>query len=546
MMTLRPIALSAAVAVTVIAGPVLAQAPSSTQVARSDAGVVATAHPLATAAATRMLELGGNAADAAVAAAFALAVVEPSMNGIGGRTQILMHLPSGEIRGIDATTQAPATYDPETAPQARYGYPTVGVPGAVAGLMRLHGEYGTLPRETVMAPAIDYAEHGVRLLKAEALRQSMAATQVGEFEGGTYFQTADGSSYGAGELFVQTDLAWTLRAIAMGGADAFYRGAVAERIVRDMEAKGGAVTRKSLAEYEAVDGQIVRGSYRGYELAAMYLPTAGAVTIEILQILENFDLSSMGPVEWAAVVGQAMALAFQDSRLQGQPGADEKLTSKEFARERANEVRVPEGVTTGGLSIPEQPERPDDDGHTTHMSVVDADGFAISLTQTVGPLMGSKVVAPGLGFVYAATLGGYLGDMKPGERANSFISPLMVLKDGRPVLVLGAAGGARIVSAVAQAVLRVIDQDKSLPEALAAPRIHPGFDGSLELETSPGVGWSPDVVEALRAMGLEVRTQDGIGRFGRVHALRFHPETGEWEAVAEPDWEGVAAAAVRR
>ena len=174
-----------AVALTITALALVASqkatAQSALQTTRSQSGAVASAHPLATEAGVRMLELGGNAADAAVATGFAIAVVEPTMNSIGGRNQILIRLPNGMVRGIDGTTQAPATYNPETAPQASYGYPVIAVPGVVAGLLRLHNEHGSLPLATVMAPAIDYAENGYRLLPGEAGRQAANARQSAEF-----------------------------------------------------------------------------------------------------------------------------------------------------------------------------------------------------------------------------------------------------------------------------------------------------------------------------------------------------------------------------
>jgi len=163
----------------------------------------------------------------------------------------------------------------------------------------------------------------------------------------------------------------------------------------------------------------------------------------------------------------------------------------------------------------------------------------VSLTQTIGPNLGSKVATPGLGFLYAATLGGYLGRMEPGERARSSISPLMVLRDGEPVLVLGAAGGARIISAVVQAVLRVVDQGMSLPDALAAARVHP-IDGGIAMETSPGIGWTPEVVAEIESWGMEVEEVEREGAFGRIHGIWVDAQTGHSVGVADPDWEGAA------
>ena len=573
----------------------LAGAP---QVASSMDGVVVAAQPLAAAAGAEMLGAGGNAADAAVAAAFAISVVEPSMNSIGGRTQILVRLPDGTFAGIDATTQAPATYDPETAPQASYGYPTVGVPGAVAGLGRLLRDHGTLPLADVMAPAIALAENGYRLLPGEAIRQGMGAQQLAEFDGSrAHFLTPDGDAREVGDLFTQPDLAATLRTIAEGGEDAFYRGPIAQRIVADMEAHGGAVTASALADYRALDVPVVHGSYRGYDLAGTDVSASGAVTIGILHILENFDMASLDSDSWAALVGTVVARAFEERIAARGSGFGDLafMTDKEWAADVAAGIDVPGAVfdraaaaatpalpapvllgsLAPALPAPVLPRSPapaprgpalaswpgepadaftppgatmtDWDGstwgsassHTTHLSAADGNGMYVSLTQTIGPNLGSKVATPGLGFLYAATLGGYLGHMEPGERARSSISPLMVVKDGQPVLVLGAAGGARIISAVVQAVLRVVDHGMSLPDALAAARVHP-IDGGIAMETSPGIGWSSDDVAEVESWGLEVQEVERAGAFGRIHAIWVDPETGEMVGVADPDWEGAA------
>ncbi len=561
-------------------GPAPGDLAGAPQVASSMDGVVVAAQPLAAAAGAEMLGAGGNAADAAVAAAFAISVVEPSMNSIGGRTQILVRLPDGTFAGIDATTQAPATYDPETAPQASYGYPTVGVPGAVAGLSRLLRDHGTLPLADVMAPAIALAENGYRLLPGEAIRQGMGAQQLAEFDGSrAHFLTPDGDAREAGDLFTQPDLAATLRIIAEGGEDAFYRGPIAERIVADMEGHGGAVTASALDDYRALDVPVVHGSYRGYDLVGTDVPASGAVTIGILHILENFDMASLDSDSWAGLVGTVVARAFEERIAARESGFGDLafMTDKEWAADVAAGIDVPGAVfdRAAAAATPALPASPtpaqrgpalasrpgeladaftppgatmtDWDGstwgsassHTAHLSAADGNGMYVSLTQTIGPNLGSKVATPGLGFLYAATLGGYLGHMEPGERARSSISPLMVVKDGQPVLVLGAAGGARIISAVVQAVLRVVDHGMSLPDALAAARVHP-IDGGIAMETSPGIGWSSDDVAEVESWGLEVQEVERAGAFGRIHGIWVDPETGEMVGVADPDWEGAA------
>ena len=547
-------------------GPVPDGVYGEGQVARSSGGVVVAAQPLAAEAGAQMLRRGGNAADAAVAAAFAVSVVEPSMNSIGGRTQILLRLPDGTVAGIDATTQAPSTYDPVTAPQASYGYPTVGVPGAVAGLTRLLREYGTLPLAEVMAPAIELAGRGFRLLPGEAARHAAGAAQLAEFDGSrAHFLTQSGESRKAGDLFLQPYLAATLAAIAGGGADAFYRGPIAERIAADMAAHGGAVTAGSLAEYRALDAPVLRGSYRGHELVGTDIPASGAATIGILHILEHFDMGALDTDSWAGLVGTVVARAFEERAAARSDGAGDLafMTRKDWAAGIAATIDVPgavrkvAGASWGAVAArpaasldPDATGGPADwnarswgpaDSHTTHLSAADADGMYVSLTQTIGPNLGSRVATPGLGFLYAATLGGYLGHMEPGERARSSISPLMVLRDGEPLLVLGAAGGARIISAVVQAVLRVVDQGMSLPDALAAARVHP-VDGGIAMETSPGIGWTADDVAEVQSWGMVVQEVEREGAFGRIHGIWVDPATGEVVGVADPDWEGAAVA----
>lgn len=534
--------------------------PFQLQVDYSPHGMVSAAQPLATWAGVRILEAGGNAADAAVAAAFAVAVVEPTMNSIGGRTQILVRMPDGRVRGIDATTQAPATYDPETAPQAGYGYAVIGVPGAVAGLMRLHREFGVLPLEQVMEPAIRYASDGFPVNSIVADQLAAAADQAAEFPGTRdAYLKADGSAPASGDVLLSPELATTLATIARTEGEDFYRGEIAERMAADIQANGGAVTLESLQDYRAEDALIVYGSYRGYDLVGSYIPAAGALAIEALQILENFDLKYMPSPDRTILVGLALALAFQDWSLQGSPDMAAQLTSKGWAAQRAAQlvgpVGPPGGWETGaalasvGAGIPawaSENTGPVDHlsgGHTTHLSTADASGMMVALTQTLGPNMGSKVVTPGLGFLYASTLGGYLGPMEPGERARSNICPFMVMKDGQPLLVLGGAGGAQIPVAVVNAIVHFVDGGMPFPEALTAPRVGPDRSGGLLLEAHEGAGFSEDFLRTVESLGMSVRAVPRTAAFGRIHGIRYHAETGRWEGAADPDWGGSALGA---
>ncbi len=512
------------------------------QTASSARGVVAAGQPLATQAGTEMLSRGGNAVDAAVSTAFVLSVVEPSMSGLGGRLQAIIRLPNGEIRGVDATSQSPINYDTAVVKPTRYGYRSIGVPGVVAGLCQLQEDYGRLSLATVMAPAIAYAEKGFELLPGEAKRHAAVVEELKEFEGGKqYFLKADGNAYAAGDRFVQKDLANTLKKIAEGGKKAFYEGAVAEQMVKDMQAKGGLITLEDLKQYEAKKSKIISGSYRGYDLHGLWLPSFGAITIEILHILENLPMHALTDEQRASAFYQAMALAYEDRRkqyvLEDMP---DKLTSKAYAKELAARIKL-DGkapATSFRSSLPESWTAKL--GHTTHLSAADASGMTVALTQSLGPNMGSKVAAPGLGFLYAVSLGPYLGIYKPGQRVSSHISPFLITKDGEAFMGLGAAGGSRIVTAVAQVSSRVIDQQLPLPKALAAPRVHPDRD-TIILETHAGPGWPAAIGKSLRQKGFYVEEVPESARFGRVHAVMYDAKKKRWTGAADPDWEGAAA-----
>jgi len=492
-----------------------------------------------------MLEAGGNAVDAAVAAAFALAVVEPSMSGIGGRTQILILSSSGEVFGIDGTTQAPIDYDYENAPKKRYGYPSIGVPGVVKGLTKALDEQGSLLLSEVMKPAISLAENGHALISGEALRQSWVNKELNEFEGSRhYFLNEDGSSKKAGDWVVQRDLARVLKAIAENGPDVFYEGWIAEKIIEDNQANGGVLTLKALKDYRAEDSYIVHGSYRGFDLTALYLPAFGAITIEVLQIIEALGMDMTDERIWGEALHNAIEAAYLDRQEQHSFEDAERLTSKAWAKKRADEISDSRlSLRSGEKSIPAAWSA--QLGHTTHLTVADKNGMVVALTQTLGSTFGSKVATPGLGFAYAQTLGGYLGEVKSGERASSHISPLLVSKDGAPFLALGAAGGSRIPSSIVAVVSRMIDQRHDLASALGLPRVYPTEKG-IDLEFTGGLGWS--LADSLHFvdLGYIVTVQRGVGRFGRIHAVMADTMTGEWVGGADPDWEGSSEAPLQK
>lgn len=240
-------------------------------------------------------------------------------------------------------------------------------------------------------------------------------------------------------------------------------------------------------------------------------------------------------------MGQALGIAAPELRVLGTDTASARATSKEWAARRAVEVAAPGHDPVEVPSpIPSAEPGADLQGHTTHLSTADGNGMFVSLTQTLGPNMGSKVVTPGLGFLYASTLGGYLSSIEAGVRARSNISPFIVEKDGEVVLVLGAAGGGMIPPAVVHAVTRVIDFGMSLPDALAEPRVAHGRGGVFNAETSPDIGWTASEIAQMRALGLEIVETPRSGAFGRVHGVQFDPQSKTWTGAADPDWEGSA------
>jgi gamma-glutamyltranspeptidase/glutathione hydrolase len=521
------------------------------QVVRSGEGVVVSGSPLATAVGVEILERGGNAVDAAVATAFALGVVEPTMSGIGGRTQMLIRTAAGDFLGIDGTTEVPATVPPiPLADEDAYGYGTIGIPGTVAALAAAHGSHGALSWAQVVAPAIALADTGFALPAEEAERIAALAGRLREFEGSArHFLKPDATPYSAGERFAQPTLARVLRAIGSDGPDVFYRGWIADSIAADMARLGGLVTQQDLERYAAQRSTVVRGSYRRFELVGTYLPASGATTIEALHILEQFDLDDRaGSAEWLALVAQALLLSFTDRTADlGTPDEHARtLVSKDWAAQRAAAVTDPGAVrvpAVADLAVGTTAAWRESD-HTTHLSVADGKGGFVALTQSLGPTLGSKVASANLGFLYAATMG-YLGALAPGDRPFSSQSPLMILDEGSPVFVLGAAGGRRIISAVVAVVSRLIDQRLPLADAMAAPRLHPTTD-TIYVEVRDGTAWTETDIADLRSFGFGVAPRSSASYFARLHAVAFEPGRTRYTGVADSRWNGGAGAPRRR
>lgn len=500
--------------------------------------------PLASRVGAAVLEQGGNAVDAAVATAFVLSVVEPSMSGLGGRTQVLMRTPEGDFHGLDGTTVVPAAYPPGSVPsdEAAWGWETVAVPGTVAALAALQGTHGTWSLAQVLAPAIELAEEGFPLPGPEAERLARVADQLAALPGAAgLFLDADGLPHAPGAWFRQPVLAQTLRRLAEAGAEEFYRGSIARAMALDSERNGGSLRFEDLAAYRVEPARIARGEYRGYELVGTDLPASGATTILALQILEaSGHAPAPGSAEWASLLSQSLHLAFEarGERLDsggGEGSLDDPLLAKRLAARVALPGSLP--PSGGDPAAEREPE------HTTHLTVVDARGGIVALTQSVGPVMGARVATAELGFVHAATMG-YLGDLKAGDRPMSSQSPLVVLRDGRPFLALGGAGARRIVSAVAAVVSAMVDGGLPLDQAMAAPRLHT-TSNRIDLEARAGAAWDPAEADRLSAWGFQLRFRDDPPYFARLNAVAWTPE-GVPLGVSDLRWSGAAVGASSR
>ena len=537
-------------------------APS--KLASSTNGMVAAAQPLATQAGAEVLAAGGNAADAAVATAFVLAVVEPTMNGIGGRNQILVRKADGSFQGYNGMTEVPASFIPDAEPP-NAGHRVVAIPGVVASLMRLHQEHGSMPLRELMQPAISHATEGFELLEGEARRHSIGLDAIRNNPGFQRQMMKGDTTYAAGDLLIQPDLANTLKRIASTKGRDFYEGETARLIAEDMAANNGFLTAEDLQRYKALDARYVTTTYRGHEIHSIPAPAGGGLVVKALNIMEQFDLAGMSDAQWAATVNQALAFAVQSLTYDYKEQDLAQVQSKDWAREMAAKVLVPgsDNAQETARQISDQKLLANntdwagetwgtESHHTTHFVTADCQGMVVSITQTIGPLFGSKVITPGLGFVYASTMGAYLSgsDQAPGSRPRTTIAPTLVSKDGETVMVLGAAGGLRILSGIVQTISRVIDQGKTLEEAVAAPRIHPMTDfsnGNREVfptkfsaEYTPSNGWSGADSIYWQANGFEIEALTRYGAFARVHAIGRDPETNTWVGMADLDWEGTA------
>ena len=504
-------------------------------------GMVATEQELASRIGLDILKAGGNAVDAAVGIGFALAVALPNAGNLGGGGFMMVHdAKTGKSVALDFREVAPlkATRNMYLDDKGNvingkslYTHYAVGVPGTVAGMEHALKKWGTMPLDKVIAPSIALAEKGFPVSEslAKILRQEQK--NMGKWPATTEIFWKDGAPLKRGDLLVQKDLAQSMRLIAQQGAMAFYEGAIAQKIAAEMAPHAGAVTLQDLREYKVAEREPVRGTYRGHEVVTMPPPSSGGThLVQILNMLEQWPLAQWGQNSAQTLhhMAESSKLAYADrSEYLGDPDFVKiplkGLTSKRYAESLAKSID-PNRARPAKEIKPGQPQ-PYESDQTTHYSVVDKAGNAVAVTYTLNTNFGSGIVAKGTGILlnnemddFSAKpgvanayglVGGDANAVAAKKRPLSSMTPTLVLKDGKPTLVTGSPGGARIITTVLQTVVNTIDFGNNPAEAAAAPRVHHQWTPD-ELRVEKGL--SPDTLALLKQRGHNIAVKPSMGR----------------------------------
>ncbi|WP_027966298.1 gamma-glutamyltransferase [Halomonas halocynthiae] len=504
-------------------------------------GMVSTSHFLASEISRDVLAKGGNAVDAAVTAGFALAVTQPRSGNIGGGGFMLISdESSGEVIAIDYRETAPDSatetmFQDEdgnaVTERSRYTHLAAGVPGTVAGLALALEEYGTMSLADALAPAIRLAEDGfaVPLRFVKGLDDARERFEPWDTSMATFFKQ-DGSSYAVGDVFRQPALAATLKRIAEHGASEFYEGETARLIVAEMDKHGGLMTMEDLASYEPVLREPSHGTYRGYDVYAMSPPSSGgAHIVQMLNILEEYPIGEMGfgAADTMHVMAEAMKRAYADrSEFLGDTDFVDVplagITSKQYADELRDQITMDQATPSDTIKAGNPTAY--ESNETTHFSIADNNGLAVSNTYTINFSYGSGIVVEGAGFLlnnemddFSAKpgvpnayglIGGEANKVEPGKRMLSSMTPTIVKKDGSNFLVTGSPGGSRIITTTLQVLMNVIDHDMNIQSAVSAPRMHHQW---LPDEIRVESGFSPDTLKLLEQRGHVISLEPAMG-----------------------------------
>ncbi len=530
--------------------------------------MIATVHPLATDAGLAVFREGGNAIDAAVTAALTLGVVDSENSGIGGGCLILIRTADGKFTAIDGREMAPAAAnknmfvrDGKPMPTASQTGPLAsGVPAALAAYKIALERCGSIKLARALKPGAQLADDGFEISAGYAAAIRSEQKNLSKYEGSrAIFFRPDGSPIAAGDRLVQKDLANTYNQIAEHGTNWFYRGELAKTIGNWMAANGGIITAADFATYEAKVREPLHSTYRDYQIVGFPPPSSGGIHVaQILNILEPFDLKSTAksdPIAATHIISEAFKLAFAD-RAYWLGDADfvsvpRGLTSKEYARQLAAKIDPKRATDVATHGSPPNYSQDVFGRHTTHIAAADAAGNWVAITATVNTTFGSKVVVPGTGVVLNdemddfsifpgmpnafGLVGAENNSVAPGKRPLSSMSPTIILdKDGKPILTVGAAGGPKIITQVVLAIVRVLDFNQSLPDAVEGRRFHHQWRPNL---VSYEKGLEPKIVEGLRERGHNVEELDSAGR---TQAIAVNAD-GKLVGVADPRSSGKAA-----
>lgn len=525
--------------------------------ARSAGGMVSAGRWEASCAGREILKKGGNAVDAAVAVGFALGVCEPNANGLGGGGFMLFHdAETGKSRFLDFREPAPKGASPEmyrVLPNGKaeneeniYGGKSVAVPGDAAGLLYALEHWGTMTPAEVLAPAIRLAEEGfviTPILYGDLCEHRGHMEKYGA--GARLYSRPDGTPLRVGDIFKNPQLAAVLRRIAEQGRAGFCEGPVAEAVAAAAQASGGVLTTADLQAFMPRELEPVRGSYRGYEVISSPPPSSGgAIVIEALNMLERFDVASCASDSAARVhlLSEVFKKCYADrQRYVGDPDFGpvplRGLMDKNYAAGRAS------GCSLTRASAPENGDPwKYESPSTTHYSVADRNGSLVAVTKTINHFFGSSVAPEGLGFCLNDTMEDFSLDktsancVAPGKKSLSSMSPTFLLKDGKPVAVLGSPGGLRIISTVVQVISNLVDYRMPLQQAVDAPRMYDDNMAELHCESR----FPRETTEALRAMGHQVVVHGDWERvFGAVQAV-YICGGGVYEGAADPRRDGCA------
>lgn len=521
--------------------PSLAAAPAAV---RADHGMVVTAHRLASDVGVAVLRKGGNAVDAAVAVGYALAVVYPSAGNIGGGGFMTIRLRDGRTTFLDFRERAPQAASKDmyldaagnvVPGRSTAGYLAVGVPGSVAGFETALTRFGTRPRAELMAPAIRLARDGFVLEESDSDVIAGGAKKLGKDPAAAQIFLKDGRPPAAGDRLVQTDLADSLALIADKGPDAFYKGPIAEKIAKASAAKGGILASADFSAYGVRELAPITCRYRGYEIISSPPPSSGGVILcEILNVLEGYPLAHLGPgsAETVHYMVEAMRHAYADRNAAlGDPDFVKNPVTTLLDKAYAAKIRAAITPFRAGKSEEVKPLALAESHETTHYSIVDEQGNAVSVTYTLNGSFGAGVVADGTGILLnnemddftskpgVANLYGLVqgeaNAIAPGKTPLSSMSPTIVTKDGKLFMVIGSPGGARIITITLEAILNVIDHGMTISEAIDAPRIHHQ--------------WLPDKV-VMEPFALSRDTQKILAEMG--HDVGIDPNWTIWGQAA--------------